>query len=341
MTTPTTPSPERQPADAGGEPAVPIRESIAPDYLICLEDGCKFKSLKRHLRVKYDLSPEQYRAKWGLPDDYPMVAPNYAKAREDLARQLQKKADPKSTPAPQAQPDARAVEALRAANEALALVTAFESDARYIMGNTNFAILQQRREQVKQALQALSAPAAKCSKRRSAEDEYQVREWALIGLYLVEGRTTTDSESGISIEWAFGDKPALLADAEGWALEDAREDYDRIFCDLTNALSAPAADDGWRTIESAPKDGTEIIIYGQGWTSAPRAKWIDRDGENNEGEQITFGGWALASDWECFGVEDGFIGWNEDVDEGRMPTLWMPLPVALHPAAPTDEVGKS
>ena len=65
-----------------------------------------------------------------------------------------------SNKAPQAQPDARAVEALRAANEALALVTAFESDARYIMGNTNFAILQQRREQVKQALQALSAPAA-------------------------------------------------------------------------------------------------------------------------------------------------------------------------------------
>lgn len=106
-------------------------------------------------------------------------------------------------------------------------------------------------------------------------------------------------------------------------------------------LSAPAADDGWRPIESAPKDGTEIIIYGQGWTSAPRAKWIDRDAENNEGEQITFGGWALASDWECFGVEDGFIGWNEDIDEGRMPTLWMPLPVALHPAAPTDEVGKT
>lgn len=70
------------------EPAVPIRKSISPDFLICLEDGRKFKSLKRHLRTKYDMSPEEYRAKWGLPKDYPMVAPNYAKARSDLAKQM-------------------------------------------------------------------------------------------------------------------------------------------------------------------------------------------------------------------------------------------------------------
>jgi predicted transcriptional regulator len=70
------------------EPAVPVRKSITPDYLICLEDGRKFKSLKRHLRTKYDMSPEEYRAKWGLPKDYPMVAPNYAKARSDLAKQM-------------------------------------------------------------------------------------------------------------------------------------------------------------------------------------------------------------------------------------------------------------
>ena len=70
------------------EPAVPIRKSIAPDYLICLEDGRKFKSLKRHLRTKYDMSPEEYRTKWGLAKDYPMVAPNYAKARSDLAKQM-------------------------------------------------------------------------------------------------------------------------------------------------------------------------------------------------------------------------------------------------------------
>jgi predicted transcriptional regulator len=70
------------------EPAVPVRKSITPDYLICLEDGRKFKSLKRHLRTKYDMSPEDYRAKWGLPKDYPMVAPNYAKARSDLAKQM-------------------------------------------------------------------------------------------------------------------------------------------------------------------------------------------------------------------------------------------------------------
>ena len=70
------------------EPAVPVRRSITPDFLICLEDGRKFKSLKRHLRTKYNMSPEEYRAKWGLPKDYPMVAPNYAKARSDLAKQM-------------------------------------------------------------------------------------------------------------------------------------------------------------------------------------------------------------------------------------------------------------
>ena len=72
----------------GKEPAVSVRRSVTPDYLICLEDGRKFKSLKRHLRTKYDLSPEQYRAKWDLSKDYPMVAPNYAKARSDLAKQM-------------------------------------------------------------------------------------------------------------------------------------------------------------------------------------------------------------------------------------------------------------
>jgi len=70
------------------EPAVPIKRSIQQDFLICLEDGRKFKSLKRHLRTKYNLSPEEYRAKWNLPRDYPMVAPNYAKARSDLAKQM-------------------------------------------------------------------------------------------------------------------------------------------------------------------------------------------------------------------------------------------------------------
>ena len=70
------------------EPAVPVRKSISPDFLTCLEDGRKFKSLKRHLRTKYDMSPEEYRAKWGLPKDYPMVAPNYAKARSDLAKSM-------------------------------------------------------------------------------------------------------------------------------------------------------------------------------------------------------------------------------------------------------------
>lgn len=70
------------------EPAVPVKRSITPEFLVCLEDGRKFKSLKRHLRTKYNMSPEDYRAKWGLPKDYPMVAPNYAKARSDLAKQM-------------------------------------------------------------------------------------------------------------------------------------------------------------------------------------------------------------------------------------------------------------
>ncbi|MEO6338903.1 MAG: MucR family transcriptional regulator [Caulobacteraceae bacterium] len=69
-------------------PAVPIKKSITPDYLICLEDGRQFKSLKRHLRTKYDISPEQYRAKWKLPKDYPMVAPNYAASRSALAKKM-------------------------------------------------------------------------------------------------------------------------------------------------------------------------------------------------------------------------------------------------------------
>lgn len=70
------------------EPAVPVRRSITPDHLVCLEDGRKFKSLKRHLRTKYNMSPEEYRTKWALPKDYPMVAPNYAKARSELAKQM-------------------------------------------------------------------------------------------------------------------------------------------------------------------------------------------------------------------------------------------------------------
>lgn len=81
-------SDENLPIPQPHEPAVPIRKSITADFIVCLEDGRKFKSLKRHLRVKYNLSPEEYRAKWGLPADYPMVAPNYAKARAELAAQM-------------------------------------------------------------------------------------------------------------------------------------------------------------------------------------------------------------------------------------------------------------
>lgn len=70
------------------KPAVNPKKSITPDYIICLEDGKKFKSLKRHLSSMYSMSPEQYREKWGLPADYPMVAPNYAEARSRLAKEM-------------------------------------------------------------------------------------------------------------------------------------------------------------------------------------------------------------------------------------------------------------
>ena len=70
------------------KPAVSMKKSITPEYLVCLEDGKRFKSLKRHLRTQYNMTPEQYRDKWGLPADYPMVAPNYAIARSQLAKQM-------------------------------------------------------------------------------------------------------------------------------------------------------------------------------------------------------------------------------------------------------------
>lgn len=76
------------PAAQGLEPAVAIKKSVTPDFIICLEDGKKFKSLKRHLRTRYRMTPDEYRAKWGLPHDYPMVAPNYAKERSNLAKRM-------------------------------------------------------------------------------------------------------------------------------------------------------------------------------------------------------------------------------------------------------------
>src|ERR1700759_5331411 len=70
------------------KPAVSLKKSINPDYLVCLEDGKRFKSLKRHLRTQYNMTPERYRDKWGRPPDYPMVAPNYAVARSQLAKKM-------------------------------------------------------------------------------------------------------------------------------------------------------------------------------------------------------------------------------------------------------------
>ncbi len=79
-----TPAPVAETAQV---PAVPIRKSVTPDFIICLEDGKKLKMLKRHLRTTFNLSPDEYRAKWNLPSDYPMVAPNYAAARSQFAKQ--------------------------------------------------------------------------------------------------------------------------------------------------------------------------------------------------------------------------------------------------------------
>ena len=70
------------------KPAVSIRQSVTPDYIVCLEDGKKLKMLKRHLRAVYDMTPEEYRTKWGLPPDYPMVAPNYAAKRSEFAKRI-------------------------------------------------------------------------------------------------------------------------------------------------------------------------------------------------------------------------------------------------------------
>ena len=85
------PAPERP------QPAVPVKRSIFPDYIICLEDGKKLKMLKRHLKTAYNLSPEQYRDRWGLSADYPMVAPNYARHRSSLAKKIGLGTKPRGT----------------------------------------------------------------------------------------------------------------------------------------------------------------------------------------------------------------------------------------------------
>lgn len=81
-------TPNAQVGEEAQKPAVSVKKSISPDYLVCLEDGKKLKMLKRHLRTTYDMTPEEYRAKWNLPADYPMVAPNYAAQRSDFAKKI-------------------------------------------------------------------------------------------------------------------------------------------------------------------------------------------------------------------------------------------------------------
>lgn len=92
-----------EPAQVRPEPAVPIRKSVTPDYLICLEDGKKLKMLKRHLHSAYNMTPDQYRERWGLPAGYPMVAPNYASQRSALAKTIGL-GTRRAAPAPQPEP---------------------------------------------------------------------------------------------------------------------------------------------------------------------------------------------------------------------------------------------
>jgi predicted transcriptional regulator len=99
------PQPERP------QPAVPIKKSITPEYLVCLEDGKKLKMLKRHLQTSYNMTPEQYRERWGLPPDYPMVAPNYAKHRSTLAKKIGLGTKPRGRPAGGRRREAAAVAA--------------------------------------------------------------------------------------------------------------------------------------------------------------------------------------------------------------------------------------
>jgi predicted transcriptional regulator len=105
---------EAQPPAPAQAPAVPIKKSVFPDYIVCLEDGKKLKMLKRHLQTSYGLSPEAYRTKWGLPRDYPMVAPNYAATRSGLAKQIGLGRKPASASAAETEPDVQKLPARRA-----------------------------------------------------------------------------------------------------------------------------------------------------------------------------------------------------------------------------------
>ncbi|QEN85117.1 transcriptional regulator [Labrys sp. KNU-23] len=96
-------NPKQVEANVPPKPAIPIKKSVTNDYVICLDDGLKFKSLTRHLRTAYGMTPEQYREKWGLPADYPMVAPSYSAQRSRLARELglgQQRQKAKNVPPP-------------------------------------------------------------------------------------------------------------------------------------------------------------------------------------------------------------------------------------------------
>jgi predicted transcriptional regulator len=111
------------------EPAVSIRSSVKPDHIVCLEDGKKLKMLKRYLRTNYDMSPDEYRRKWNLPSDYPMVAPNYAEKRRTLAHSIglgRKSAEVAPQPEPEPEPEAKPTRAKRTPRQAEASAPAVE-----------------------------------------------------------------------------------------------------------------------------------------------------------------------------------------------------------------------
>lgn len=122
---------------------------------------------------------------------------------------------------------------------------------------------------------------------------------------------------------ADNDNPCIFAATQSLADFNEAVSPD-VFLTLTARLRA--AEGAWQPIETAPKDGTEILIYRHGWQEAPRARWGLQDGEDDDHKPTVFGGWFLASEWHTYGCEDGFLGWNEDIEDGVMPTHWSALP---------------
>lgn len=257
--------------------------------------------------------------------------------------------------APQAQPDARAVEALRAADEALAMVTAFESDARYIMGNTNFTILQQRREQVKKALQALSAPAADDGWRpiESAPKDGRAYRVSLNGAIECDGRLLAQHKTDRGyMKVTLGGKSVAVHRIVASAFVPNPEGYAEV-----NHLDGNKANNASANLEWCSRSENMKHAYAAGLHPGVSASGPDnpRYGVKGSKHQQSMPVRALFSDGSHKDYEsqrmaeaDGFRGNKiSQCINGQIKThggaVWRPLPAppaAPHPAAPTDEVGK-